>query len=147
DRLVTALQQFLSDESFQQPANGCSLRHPQDQTAAGNRTDGEQPQLLAEHAVVAFLGLLDLVQVGVELLLVEEGSTVEALELFAAAVVLPVGTGDAEQLERADLARVRNVRTAAEVDELALTVEAERRVLLQVVVDVLDLVPLREVFH
>ena len=97
-------------------------------------------QLLAEHAMVALLRLFELVQVGVEVLLVEEGGAVEALELLAVGVVLPVGAGDAEQLERADLAGVRDVRAAAQVDELALAVEAQRRVLLQVVVDVLDLV-------
>src|SRR5579884_2521754 len=40
---------------------------------------------------------------------------------------------------------MRNVRPAAKVDELALTVEAERRILLQVVVDVLDLVFLAQI--
>ena len=64
-------------------------------------------QLLAEHAVIAFLRLFELVQVGVEVLLVEERGAVEPLQLLAAGVVLPVGAGDAEQLERADLAGVR----------------------------------------
>src|SRR5262249_8522806 len=49
------------------------------------------------------------------------------------------------QLERADVAGVRNVRTAAEVEELALAVEAQGRILFQVVVDVLDLVTLAHV--
>ena len=66
------------------------------------------------------------VQVGVEVLLAEERGAVEPLELLAAGVVLPVGAGDAQQLERADLAGVRDVRPAAQVDELALAVEAER---------------------
>ena len=90
--------------------------------------------------MIALLRLFELVQVGIEVLLVEEGGAVEPLELLAAGVVLPVGAGDAEQLERADLAGVRNVRAAAQVDELALAVEAQRRILLQLVVDVLDLV-------
>ena len=56
-------------------------------------------------------------------------------------LALPVGAGDREQLERADLAGVGDVRAAAEVDELALAVEAEDAVLVQLVVDVLDLEP------
>ena len=107
-------------------ADGRPLRHPQDQAAADRLADGEQLQLLAEHAVVALLRLLELVQVGVEVLLGEEGGAVEPLELLAGGVVLPVGAGDAQQLERADLAGVRDVRPAAQVDELALAVEAQR---------------------
>src|SRR5262249_53031815 len=125
--------------------DGSPLRHPQDEAAADLLADGEQLELLAEQAVVALLGLFELVQVAVEVLLAEEGGAIEALELLAVGVVLPVSAGDAEQLERADLAGVGDVRPAAQVDELALAVEAERRVLLQVVVDVLDLVALADV--
>src|SRR5438445_6899735 len=57
---------------------------------------------ISEHAVVALLGLLKLGQVGVEVLLAEEGGAVEALELLARRVVLPVGAGDAEDLERSE---------------------------------------------
>ena len=95
--------------------------------------------------MVALLGLLDLGEVGVEVLLVEEGGAVDALEHHLVGVALPVGPGDRQELERADLARVGDVRAAAEVDELALAVEAEDAVLVQLVVDVLDLVALAEV--
>ena len=127
------------------PRTVAPLRHPQDQAAADQLADGEQLELLAEHAMVAFLRLFQLVQIGVEVLLAEERGGVEPLQLLAAGVVLPVGAGDAEQLEGADLAGVRNVRPAAQVDELALAIEAQGRILLQVVVDVLDLVALLEV--
>ena len=90
--------------------------------------------------MVALLGLLDLGEVGVEVLLVEERGAVDALEHLAVGVALPVGPGDREQLERADLAGVGDVRAPAEVDELALAVEAQDAVLVQLVVDVLDLV-------
>ena len=58
---------------------------------------------------------------------------------------LPVGAGDGEELERPDLAGVGDVRAAAEVDELALAVEAEDAELVQLVVDVLDLERLAQV--
>ena len=69
----------------------------------------------------------------------------EPLQLFASGVLLPVGPGDAEQLEGPDLAGVRQMRAAAQVDELALAIKAEDRILLQIVVDVLDLVSLGQV--
>ena len=92
-----------------------------------------------------FFGLLDLGEVGVEVLLVEERGAVDPLEHLAVGLALPVGAGDREQLERADLAGVGDVRAPAEVDELPLAVEAEDAVLVQLVVDVLDLERLAEV--
>src|SRR5262249_44530036 len=75
------------------------------------------------------------------------GGTVEALKLLAAGIVFPVGTGDTEELEGADPACVGDVRTAAKVDELALSVETQARILLQIIVDMLDLVSLSQVAH
>src|SRR5262249_25328272 len=109
------------------------------------RRDGEQLELLAEHPVVALLRLLDLGQVGVEVLLVEESGAVEALELLAGGVVLPVGAGDGEEFEGAHAAGVGDVRTATKVDELTLAVEAQGSPLRLQVVDVLDLVALLQV--
>src|SRR5579859_5590835 len=146
-RLITALEQFVFDERLQDAAHGRSLRHPENQTAADRLADGEQPQLLAEDAVIALLRLFQLMQIRIEILLIEEGGAVEALELLAAGVVLPVRTGDAQQLERAHLAGVGNVRAAAQVDELTLAIETQGRILLQIVVDMLDLVTLTEIAH
>src|SRR5262249_40182728 len=115
------------------------------EAAADRLADGEELELLAEDAVVALLGLFNLMQVAVEILLGEERGAVEPLQLLARAVVLPVGAGDRQQLERPDLARVRDVRPAAQVDELARAVEAQGRELLQLAVDVLDLVALLQV--
>src|SRR5438105_14988309 len=84
-------------------------------------------------------------QIGVQLLLGEEGGAVEPLELLAAGVVLPVRPGNAQEFERADLAGVGNMRAPAEINKFTLPVEAEARVLLEIVVDVLDLVTLAEV--
>src|SRR5262245_56929902 len=131
DWRIATLNQFVLDEGLQDPADNRSLRHPQDQALPRLLTDGEELQLFAEDAVIAFLGFIDLGQVGVEVLLGKERGAVEALELFAAGVVLPVSAGDAEDLEGADLARVRNVRAAAEINELALAIETDRRILTQ----------------
>src|SRR6266481_9453592 len=84
-------------------------------------------------------------QIGIQLLLGEEGGAVEPLELLAAGVVLPVRARNAQQFERAGLTGVRNMRAPAEINEFTLPVEAQARVLLEIVVDVLDLVTLTEV--
>jgi hypothetical protein len=54
---------------------------PEDQARAGEFLDGEQVELLAEHAMVALLGFFDAVQVGVEILLREKRRAVDALQL------------------------------------------------------------------
>ena len=77
--------------------------------------------------MVALLGLLAPPQVLVELLLGRPDRAVDALEHRPLLVAAPVRAGDAEQLERADLAGARDVRAAAQVDERALPVEGGRR--------------------
>ena len=148
DRLITPFKQLVLDEVLQDAADCRAFRHPENQAAADYRTNREQLQLFAENAVVAFLRFLQLLQVGVEVLLAEERSTVEALELPPAGVVFPVGPGDIEKLEGADFAGVRNVRAAAQVDELSLAVEAKRFIFLRkVFIDVFDLVLLAQILH
>ena len=95
--------------------------------------------------MIAFLRLLDLFQVGVEILLREEGGAVETLQLFAVGIVLPVSAGNRQQLESTHFAGVRNVRSAAEVDELPLTIKTEAR--MTEIVDVLDLVLLTQILN
>ena len=66
-----------------------------------------------------FLASSMLVQVLVEIFLAEERGAVDALQLRILFLAQPVGAGDVEQLEGLDLSGRRNVRAAAEVDELA----------------------------
>src|SRR5579883_288570 len=130
NRLIAALEQLVLDESLQNAAHGRTLWHPQNQTAANRRADGEQLQLLAQDAVIAFLRLFELMQIRIKILLVEKGSAIETQKLFATGIILPVRAGDVEELERADLAGVGNVWAAAQINELTLTVEAQARILL-----------------
>ena len=85
----------------------------------------EQVQLAADAAVVALLGLFEAVQVVIELLLVGPGGAVDALEHLVARVAAPVGTGHLHQLEGLELAGGGHVRTAAQVDPVALAVQAD----------------------
>lgn len=127
DRLVTPFEQFLLDEVFEDDANGRSLGHPQAEALADFLADGEQAELLAEDAVIAAFGLVDLFEVGVLILLREPGGSVEPLELASAGISLPVGSGNRQQLEGLDPFGVRHVRAAAEIDEFALAVETDGR--------------------
>ncbi len=75
--------------------------------------------------MVAFLGLLDPLQVLGEFLLAEEGGAVDAREHGALGIPAPVGAGDGLQLERTDGLRARRVRAAAEVGERAVGVQRD----------------------
>ena len=77
-------------------------------------------------AVVALLGLLQHLEVGVLVFLLAPGGAVDALEHLVLRVSAPVGAGDAHQLEGLELAGGRHVRAAAQVDPVALAVERNR---------------------
>ena len=90
--------------------------------------------------MVAALGFRELGQVGVEFLLVEEGGRIEPLQLLPSGVSLPIRPGDREQLERlADVTGARDVLAATEIDEFALPVERQVRLVGESRLDVFDL--------
>ena len=126
DEVVAAGELLLLLELLDQVADHRALRVPEDETGADLLVDREEVELAAEPAVVAPLGLLQPRQVGVELLLRRPGRAVDALQHRPLLVAAPVGAGDGEQLEGADLARAGDVRAAAEIEELALLVGRDR---------------------
>ena len=86
----------------------------------------EQAHLAAELAVIALFRFLDLLEVGVQLVLVAPGGAIDALQLRVVAVATPVGAGHLGQLETvAELAGAGQVGAAAKVDEVALAVQAD----------------------
>ena len=86
----------------------------------------EQIHLAAELAMVALLGLLDLLEIGVELLLLGEGGAVDAGQHLAVGIAAPIGARDLHQLEGvADLAGRGHVRAAAEIEPVALLVDLD----------------------
>ena len=90
--------------------------------------------------MVALDGLLALFEVGVQLFLLRESDAVDALEHLAVRVAAPVGGVAGGQLDAValDAAGGVEVGACAEVGELALLIEADGRILGQVV-DELDL--------
>src|ERR1700730_15801286 len=85
----------------------------------------EQVEILANAPVIAPLRLLEPVQVLVELLLVRPGGAVNALQHLVARIATPVSPRDLGELERLELARGGHMRPAAQVDPVALPVEAD----------------------
>jgi hypothetical protein len=74
--------------------------------------------------VVALLGLLQLMQVGVEIFFARPGRAVDALEHGLRRIPAPIGAGDLQELEAlADLPRRGHMRPAAEIEPLALRVD------------------------
>ena len=90
----------------------------------------KQIHLAAEPAMVAFLRFLDLLEIGVKLFLLGERGAVDARQHLAVGIAAPIGAGDLHQLERiADLAGRGHVRTAAEIEPVALLVDLDLLVL------------------
>src|SRR4029077_4164171 len=86
----------------------------------------EEVELAAELAVVALLRFLDLLEISVEFFLLGERRAVDAGQHRVVAVAAPIGAGHLLQLEGvADLAGRGHVRTAAEVEPVALLVNLE----------------------
>ena len=109
------------DDAIQRPA----LRVPED---AADRllAEMEQVELAAELAVVAALGLLEPEEVLVELLLARPGGAVDALQLGVVGIAAPIGAGHVHQLEGlAETAGRRQMRPDAQIDEIALAIEAD----------------------
>ena len=117
---------------------GVFQHHPlgQEEGEAGALVpEHEQAQLLAQPAVVPLLGLLDLGQVLVQLVLLGEGHAVDALEGLPAGIPPPVGGVAGGELDGVALDAPGGVQVGAgaQVGELALPVEGDHRVLGQVV--------------
>ena len=112
----------VGDEGLEQ---GPALGMPEDRTRP-LFLEMEQIHLAAKAAMVAALGLLDLLQIGVEVFLLGEGGAVDAAEHGAVAVAAPIGARHLHELEGcADLARGGHVRATAQVHPVALPVHLE----------------------
>ena len=76
--------------------------------------------------MVAFLRFLNLLEVGVKLFLFGECGAVDARQHFAVRIAAPIGAGDLHELEGvADLSGRGHVRTAAEIEPVALLVDLD----------------------
>ena len=101
-----------------QLAHDGALRVPHGETAAEHRREAQQVELGRQLAMVAFGRLLQLMEMVGEGLLGLPGRAVDALQHRPLLVAAPVRAGHLLQLEMAEPARRRHVRTDAHVDEI-----------------------------
>ncbi len=125
DELVAAAEALVAHPVFHDLADDGALGVPEDEAGAGELLNAEEVELLAEDAMVAARGFFEAREVGVEILLREEGGAVDALELRILLVAEPVSAGEACDFEGFDAAGGGHVRTTAEVDEVAVAIEAD----------------------
>jgi hypothetical protein len=85
----------------------------------------EEVQLLPQPAVVPLPGLLQQVQVRVQVGLGEEGRAVDALEHLVLLAPQPIGAGHGEELEGPQAPGGGEVGTAAEVGPVSLPVDGD----------------------
>ena len=138
DLLVAVLLLHVAQELLQTVAQCGALRQPERKTLAHALREGEQFEVLAQLAVVALLGLFHHLEVLVEHRLLGERDAVDTREHLVLLVAAPVGSGHGGQLDGLDVARVGNMRAAAEVRERTVRIEGDGTVL--EVRDELDLV-------
>ena len=116
----------IGNEALEQrPALGMPEHH-----AGAFFLEVEEVHLASEPAVVALLGFLELLEIEVEVFRLGKRSAVDAGQHRLRRVAAPVGARDLHQLEgAADLAGRGHVRTAAQVEPVALLVDLDRLVL------------------
>src|SRR5579863_921674 len=119
DQRISTLDVLGAHPVFHLFADDSALGMPEDQPRPSQFLDGKQIELLSQYTVVALLGFFLFVQEVIEIFLREKRSPVDALQLRILLVTQPISTGYTQQLERLDFAGRRQMRTAAEVGELA----------------------------
>ena len=124
DAAIAVFALFLQRQEFQLLADHHAVGHPQRQAGADIRREGEKLKLLAQLAMVAFLGFRQTLEIGVQLLLVAPGGAIDALQLRVPGVAAPIGARDLGQLEGvADLGGGAKMRTAAEIVPVAMPID------------------------
>src|SRR5262249_38161643 len=126
DLLVAARVEDFADELLELAHDQPAVRQPE-RRARRDIVEGVQLELAPELSMVALLGFLEPPQMLVELLLREPRGAVDALEHRVVLVAAPVGAGGREELEVLHVRSRRHVGPAAQIDEVTLLVERDRR--------------------
>ena len=127
----------LADEVHQQVVERRAPLGPEGGPGGGGM-EGEEVELPSDAAVVPLPGLLQPVQVGVQLLLLEPGRAVDPLQHLAVLVAPPVRARGRQQLEVLEPPRAGDVRAAAQVLERPVGIDRDRLVVPQLA-DALEL--------
>ncbi len=125
DEGIAAANALFAHPVFHDFTDGAALGVPEDKAGAGDFLNGEEVELLAEEAMVAAGCFFKMGEVGVEVLLGEEGGAVDALELGVLFIAEPVCAGEVGELDGLDAAGGGDVGSAAEVEEVSVAIEAD----------------------
>ena len=120
--LITVFALNLCEELCQGLPYQCTFGQPQRKSLPYPRGECKEFHILANLAVVAFLGFFEEHEVLVEHFLLGEGNAIHAGEHLVVFVAAPICTGNARYLHSLDIACARQVRTTAEVGVSALSV-------------------------
>ena len=120
--LVTVFFLNFAQELFEAVAQGGSFGEPQGESGAHVLREREKFHLLAELAVVAFLGFFKQHEVFVEHLFLGESDAIDSDELVALFVAAPVGSGERCYFHSLDGGGGGDVGAAAQVGERSLSV-------------------------
>ena len=123
---VAVAEMLLAPVLFDNRTNTCALRVPVHQTGADFVVNTEQVELGTELAVVAFFGLFELLKIELELLVVGEGRSVQALQHRVGFFATIVRAGDIQDFKRTNLPGAFEMRTAAEVEKVTALIEGNR---------------------
>src|SRR5207249_793700 len=88
--------------------------------------EAEEIHFFSEFAMIPLFGFFDQVQVLVEFGLGSKGGSVDPLKHRILFVPAPISASNRRQFERYDVARFRDMRPAAEINEFAFGVGADR---------------------
>ena len=115
DLAVPLAFKVLENEILEFLANDSAVGFPEDQTLAHRVIDFKQAEFATDNAVIALAGFFEFFHVIIEIGLREKRCAIHTLEGVGFDITMPVGLGNAHDLERRDVLRVWEMRAHAEV--------------------------------
>ena len=143
DLVIALLTQLIRDKALQLSSDCASSRCPQDETLTNGFINMEELQMLTDNTVVAALRFLELDEISVQLILSFKCNAINTGQLLILSLATPIGTSNGHQLECTDFSRRFNVRSLAQVDEVALLIKGNL-CFVRKVIDQADLEGLRK---
>ncbi|MPM52842.1 hypothetical protein SDC9_99606 [bioreactor metagenome] len=129
---IAALLLLVLNKPLQQLDHARALRQQDRQALADNIHGGEELQLAAELIVVPLLRLFQRGNIGIQVGLLLESRTIDALEHLVLFTAAPVSARNVEKLDVLYHARALDVRAGAEINKVSLTIEADDSVRRQI---------------
>ena len=120
DLEVALLIEFLGDEVFKLATNDSAFGLPEWEALANGFIEGEKIHLFSKTAVVTLLRFLKTLKMLVEHGLVFKTGAVDALKRLLVLISLVEGTGNRHDLEGFAVSGATDVRTRAEIPEVAI---------------------------